>query len=84
MEVKLILKELIKLQPKKPTLSKEGAVLFDGGEKMRQFAGIRNHHRLSEHGTAFGASDIEDIAELSQIRKAEVIFRGGKGIGQPG
>ena len=59
-------------------------MLFDGGEEMGQSTGIRNHHRLSEHGTALGASDIEDIAELSQIRKAEVIFRGGKGIGQSG
>ena len=40
---------------------------------MRKSGGIRNHHRLSEHSTAFGASDIEDIAELSQIRKLNVI-----------
>ena len=48
-------------------------MLFDGGEEMGKSGGIRNHHRLSEHSTAFGASDIEDIAELSQIRKLNVI-----------
>ena len=59
-------------------------MLFDGGEKMRKSTGIRNNHRFSEHGTAFGASDIKDVAELSQVRKAEVIFRCSKSIGQSG
>ena len=57
-------------------------MLLDGGEKMRKSIGIRNHHCFSEHGTALGASDIEDVAEPGQVRKAEVIFRSGKGIGQ--
>ena len=59
-------------------------MLFDGGEKMRKSTGIRNDYRFSEHGATLGASDIEDVAELSQVRKAEVIFRCGKGIGQSG
>ena len=75
--------ELVKLDSEDSPLFEEGAVLLYDRSHMRDQASFRDDDSLPEEGTALCPSDIEDIAELCDIRKTQIIFRAGQGIGEP-
>ena len=83
-QIQIIRKKCVKLESCDPSLGQQGAMLFDDCKKVRDKVMLWYDRGLSEQGAALCSADIEGVAERSQVRELDVIFRAGKGVGQPG
>ena len=54
--IQIVPEQFVKLNPQKPSLCQQGAMLLNNREQMRNPVRIRNHHGLSEQSAALGAA----------------------------
>ena len=81
--VEIVSEEGVELDAQEAALRQQGAVLLDGGEKvLRRTPG--EDYGLSAQGADFGAADVEDVAEILQVRQGVVAFRACEGVAQAG
>ena len=81
--IEIVREERVELNAEQPAFCQEGAVLFHRREEV--FRGsLRENDGFPAEGSDLGSADIEDIAEVFQVREGIVAGRTGQGIAQTG
>ena len=57
-------------------------MLFHEREEVREATGAGDDHSLAEQGAAFGAANVEDVAETCEVRERNVVYATPEGVGE--
>ena len=81
--VEVVREEGVELDAQEAALRQEGAVLLDGGEEvLRRLR--REDDGFAAQGADLGAADVEDVAEVLQVRQGVVAGGAREGVAQAG
>lgn len=72
------------LETEEASFGKHGAVALDEGAETGEEFGTAGDHGFAEEGAAFGASDIEDVAEGGDVAKGHIAAFGIEAVGETG
>ena len=84
LSVEIVGEERVELQARHKTLCKDGTVLLDDGEEIRDRVVLRENQCFTQQRAALGPADVEHIAETGEVRQGHIVLRAGEGIGQAG
>ena len=82
-EVQLICEERVELDAREPSFGAEREVALDQGREVLRHVVLGEDKSLAAEGAALCTADIENIAELSYLRKCQICSRTCKGICEP-
>ena len=81
--VKAAGEQRVELKAQQPPFGEQGAALLHQGAKVRLEGVVANHHGFAKQRPAFGAANVEHVAQPGQVRQRDVADLRVQRVAQP-